>query len=154
MLMNSLWYRRRGRRRRELAPPFMNTGFVVLSRDPLVRGEVVNAGAAAGQLYLVVRDADELVATISASQPRAVVIDREYGEADDVLVRLIELAELAALRDRDDATVFQVIRDATQEPRPGADVIVVEPALRHALALADRTMAVQDRRPLALDRLL
>ncbi|TMQ06720.1 MAG: diguanylate cyclase [Deltaproteobacteria bacterium] len=132
----------------------MNTGFVVLSRDPLVRGEVVNAGAAAGQLYLVARDADELVATISASRPRAVVIDREYGEADDVLIRLIDLAELAELRDCDDTTVFQVIRDTTQEPRPGADVIVVEPALRHALALADRTMAVHDRRPLAIDQLL
>ena len=129
----------------------MNTGFVVLSRDPLVRGEVVNAGAAAGQLYLVARDADELVATITASRPRAIITDREYGEADDVLRRLTDLAEL---RERDDTTVFQVIRDTTAEPLPGADVIVVEPALRHALALADRTLVVQERRPLALDRLL
>src|SRR5882762_3541116 len=89
----------------------MNTGFVVLSRDPLVRGEVVNAGAAAGQLYLVARDADELVATITTSQPRAIVIDREYGEADDVLQRLTDIAELC---DRDITTVFQVIRDTTQ----------------------------------------
>ena len=77
----------------------MNTGFVVLSRDPLVRGEVVNAGATASQLYLVARDADELLATIGASRPRAVIIDREYGEADDVLRRLSELPE----RDRDHA---------------------------------------------------
>src|SRR5882724_3754308 len=126
----------------------MNTGFVVLSRDPLVRGEVVNAGATASQLYLVARDADELVATIGASQPRAIVIDREYGEADDVLRRLSELPQ------RDDATVFLVIRDTTQEPPPGAQVVVLEPALRHALALADHSAPVQERRALALDRLL
>src|SRR5437868_11657222 len=83
----------------------MNTGFVVLSRDPLVRGEVVNAGAAAGQLYLMARDADELVTTIAASQPRTVIIDREYGEADDVLRRLTERAALAG---RCDIVVFQV----------------------------------------------
>ena len=130
----------------------MNTGFVVLSRDPLVRGEVVNAGATAGQLYLVARDADELVATIAASHPRAVIIDREYGEADDVLRRLTDRLELPELRDRDRTTLFQVIRDTTQEPAPGADVIVVEPALRHALALTGHSLA--ERRPLALDRLL
>ena len=126
----------------------MNTGFVVLSRDPLVRGEVVNAGAAAGQLYLMARDAEELVTTIAASRPRAVIIDREYGEADDVLRRL---TEHEASR-RADTTLFQVIRDTTQEPPPGADVIVVEPALRHALALTGHGLA--ERRPLALDRLL
>jgi diguanylate cyclase (GGDEF)-like protein len=130
----------------------MNSGFVVLSRDPLVRGEVVNAGATAGQLYLVARDADELVATIAASHPRAVIIDREYGEADDVLRRLTDLVEVPELRDRDHTTLFQVIRDTTQEPAPGADVIVVEPALRHALAMTDHVLA--ERRPLALDRLL
>jgi diguanylate cyclase (GGDEF)-like protein len=126
----------------------MNTGFVVLSRDPLVRGEVINAGAAASQLYLVARDTDELLATISASRPRAVVIDREYGEADDVLRRLRELP------DRNPATVFLVIRDINREPPSGAHVLVLEPALRHALVLADRTIAVHDRRALALDRLL
>src|SRR5262252_7602235 len=88
----------------------MNTGFVVLSRDPLVRGEVVNAGATAGRLYLVARDADELVATIAASRPDAIIIDREYGEADDVLRRL---DDLPGLRDRDATMVFQVIRDTT-----------------------------------------
>jgi diguanylate cyclase (GGDEF)-like protein len=126
----------------------MNTGFVVLSRDPLVRGEVVNAGAIASQLYLVARDADELIATIDASHPRAIIIDREYGEADDVLRRLGEVQE------RERTTVFLVIRDTTQEPPPGAHVVVLEPALRHALVLADRTIAVQDRRAIALDRLL
>jgi diguanylate cyclase (GGDEF)-like protein len=126
----------------------MNTGFVVLSRDPLVRGEVVNAGATASQLYLVARDPDELLATIAASRPRAVVIDREYGEADDVLRRLRELP------DRNQATVFLVIRDTTHEPPPGAHVLVLEPALRHALVLADRSIAVHDRRALALDRQL
>jgi diguanylate cyclase (GGDEF)-like protein len=125
----------------------MNTGFVVLSRDPLVRGEVVNAGAAASQLYLVARDADELVATIAASRPRAVVIDRESGD-DEVLRRIAELP------DRDRTTVFLVIRDTTQEPIPGAHVLVLEPALRHALTLAEPPVAVQDRRALALDRLL
>src|SRR5262245_13746095 len=127
----------------------MNTGFVVLSRDPLVRGEVVNAGAAAGQLYLVARDPDELVATIAASHPRAVIIERQYGEADDVLRRLTDVVDL---RGRDDTTLFQVIRDTTQEPTPGADVIVVEPALRHALALTGH--ALGERRPLALESLL
>src|SRR4051812_25003658 len=109
----------------------MNTGFVVLSRDPLVRGEVVNAGAAASQLYLVARDADELVATIAASHPRAVVVDHEYGETEDVLRRLAELPE------RERTTVFLVIRDTTQEPPPGAHVLVLEPVLRHALTLAE-----------------
>src|ERR1044071_2820912 len=126
----------------------MNTGFVVLSRDPLVRGEVVNAGAAAGQLYLMARDAEELVTTIAASRPRAVIIDREYGEADDVLRRLTEHEPSRPA----DTMLFQVIRDTSQEPVPGADVIVVEPALRHALALTGHTLA--ERRPLALDRLL
>jgi eukaryotic-like serine/threonine-protein kinase len=126
----------------------MNTGFVVLSRDPLVRGEVVNAGATASQLYLVARDPDELLATISASRPRAVVIDREYGEADDVLRRLRELP------DPSHATVFLVIRDIHGELPSGAHVLVLEPVLRHALLLADRTIAVHDRRALALDRLL
>ncbi|HEX4420005.1 MAG TPA: diguanylate cyclase [Kofleriaceae bacterium] len=116
-----------------------------------MRGEVVNAGATASQLYLVARDADELVATIEASHPRAVIVDREYGEAEDVLRRL---AEVSSLPDREDTTVFLVIRDTTQEPPAGADVVVLEPVLRHALMLADRTIAVQDRRPLALDRLL
>ncbi|MBC7978460.1 MAG: diguanylate cyclase, partial [Myxococcales bacterium] len=126
----------------------MNTGFVVLSRDPLVRGEVVNAGAAVSQLYLVARDADELVATITASHPRAVVVDREYGDADEVLRRISELP------DRGHTTVFLVIRDTTQESIPGAHVLVLEPVLRHALMLAERPIAVQERRPLALDRLL
>ncbi len=126
----------------------MNTGFVVLSRDPLVRGEVVNAGAAVSQLYLVARDADELVATITASHPRAVVVDREYGDADEVLRRISELP------DREHTTVFLVIRDTTQESIPGAHVLVLEPVLRHALMLAERPIAVQERRPLALDRLL
>ena len=126
----------------------MNTGFVVLSRDPLVRGEVVNAGAAASQLYLVARDADELLATMIASEPRAVIVDREYGEAEDVLRRMGELP------DRDRTTVFLVIRDTTHEPPPGAHVLVLEPVLRHALVLADRTIAVHERRALALDRLL
>ncbi|MEO7735046.1 MAG: diguanylate cyclase [Kofleriaceae bacterium] len=126
----------------------MNTGFVVLSGDPLVRGEVVNAGAASSQLYLVARDADELVATITASRPRAVIIDREDGDADEVMRRI------AGLPDREHTTVFLVIRDTTQESLPGAHVLVLEPALRHALMLADRAIAVQERRPLALDRLL
>jgi diguanylate cyclase (GGDEF)-like protein len=114
----------------------------------LVRGEVVNAGATASQLYLMARDADELIATISASHPRAVVIDREYGEADDVLRRLRDAP------DRDRATVFLVIRDLDREPPPGAHVLVLEPVLRHALVLADQPIAVHDRRALALDRLL
>jgi serine/threonine-protein kinase len=126
----------------------MNTGFVVLSRDPLVRGEVVNAGATASQLYLVARDADELIATITASRPRAVVIDREDHEADDVLRRLGEAPQ------RNPATVFVVIRDIHREPPAGAHVLVLEPVLRHALVLADRTIAVHDRRALALERLL
>jgi len=126
----------------------MNTGFVVLSRDPLVRGEVVNAGATASQLYLVARDADELLATVTASRPRAVVVDQEDGEAEDVLRRLTTLPHA------DQTTVFLVIRDTTQEPPRGAHVIVLEPVLRHALVLADRTIAVHDRRPLALERLL
>ena len=108
----------------------------------------MNAGATASQLYLVARDTDELIATITASRPRAVVIDREYGEADDVLRRLRELPG------PHQATVFLVIRDIQQEPPPGAHVLVLEPVLRHALVLADRTIAVHDRRALALDRLL
>jgi diguanylate cyclase (GGDEF)-like protein len=133
----------------------MNTGFVVLSRDPLVRGEVVNAGATASQLYLVARDADELIATIEASHPRAIVVDREYGEAEHVLARLREVSggpdgEIV----RGDATVFLVIRDTAHEPPPGAHVVVLEPVLRHALVLADRNALPQDRRALALDRLL
>jgi diguanylate cyclase (GGDEF)-like protein len=128
----------------------MNTGFVVLSRDPLVRGEVMNAGATASQLYLVARDPDELVATIRASHPRAVVVDRDYGDADDVLRRITELAELA---DHVPTTIFLVIRETTHEPPPGANVLVVEPALRHALALADPPDTFETR-PLALDRLL
>ncbi|HEU4734577.1 MAG TPA: hypothetical protein VFT22_42090, partial [Kofleriaceae bacterium] len=108
----------------------------------------MNAGATASQLYLVARDADELLATIDASHPRAIIIDREYGEADDVLRRLSDVPE------RDSATVFLVIRDTAQEPPPGAHVVVLEPVLRHALMLADRSIPVHDRRPLALDRLL
>jgi diguanylate cyclase (GGDEF)-like protein len=126
----------------------MNTGFVVLSRDPLVRGEVMNAGATASQLYLVARDADELLATVSASRPRAVVVDADYGEADDVLRRLHDLPA------RDQGTVFLVIRDTQREPPAGAHVLVLEPVLRHALVLADRSIAVHERRALALDRLL
>jgi len=137
--------RDRGRWSHDLA---MNTGFVVLSRDPLVRGEVMNAGATASQLYLVARDADELVATIGASRPRAVIVDGEYTDADEVLRRLRHLP------DGDDATVFLVIRDTQREPPAGAHVLVLEPVLRHALVLADRTIAVHERRALALERLL
>jgi diguanylate cyclase (GGDEF)-like protein len=126
----------------------MNTGFVVLSCDPLVRGEVINAGATATQLYLIARDAEELVATIVASRPRAVVIDREDDEAQDALRRLADLP--GAER----TTVFLVIRDTTTAPLHGAHVLVLEPVLRHALLLADRAAALHDRRPLALDRLL
>ncbi|HEY0189708.1 MAG TPA: diguanylate cyclase [Kofleriaceae bacterium] len=111
----------------------------------------MNAGASASQLYLVARDADELLATVDASRPRAVVIDREFGEAAEVLSRL---ADLPVRGERDDATVFLVIRDTTQEPPPGADVVVLEPVLRHALGLTDRTIALQERRGLALDKLL
>lgn len=125
----------------------MNTGFVVLSRDPLVRGEVMNAGATASQLYLVARDPEELVATIRASQPRAVVIDRDYGDTAEVLQRIAELPDHVR------TTIFLVIRDATQEPPPGANVLVVEPALRHALALAAPGDALE-RSPLAIERLL
>src|SRR5262249_22683908 len=94
-----------------------------------------------------------------ASRPRAVVIDREYGEADDVLRRMREMRETRELRAQPDpepdrATVFLVIRDAAGPPPSGAHGLVLEPVLGHALVLADRTIAVHDRRALALDRLL
>jgi diguanylate cyclase (GGDEF)-like protein len=123
-------------------------GYAVLSRDPLVRGEVVNAGIAAGRLYVVARDVADLLATIEAMRPSAVVLDREYGDADDVL------RALARSPSRDQLLVLLVVRDALAEPPAGAHVIVLEPALRQALALADRVAPLEERRPIALDRLL
>ena len=120
----------------------------MLSRDPLVRGEVVNAGTTAGRLYMFARDVDDLMTTIEATRPSAVVLDREYGDADEVLRRL------AMLPTRDQTLVILVFRDALQEPPAGAHVLVLEPALRQSLALADSPISVEDRRPLALDRLL
>src|SRR5262245_34733280 len=110
----------------------MNSGFVVLSPDPLVRGEVVNAGAASGQLYLVAHGPDELLATVAASRPRAIVVDREASAADDLLRRLAELPG------RTETTVFLVLRDTGQEAPPAADVVVLGSALRDALVLGDR----------------
>ena len=94
------------------------------------------------------RDVDDLMTTIEATRPSAVVLDREYGDADEVLRRL------AMLPTRDQTLVILVFRDALQEPPSGAHVLVLEPALRQALALADSPISIEDRRPLALDRLL
>ncbi|HWU89552.1 MAG TPA: diguanylate cyclase, partial [Kofleriaceae bacterium] len=126
----------------------LSGGYAVLSRDPLVRGEVVNAGTTAGRLYMFARDVDDLMTTIEATRPSAVILDREYGDADEVLRRL------ALLPIRDQTLVILVFRDALQEPPSGAHVLVLEPALRQALALADNPLSLEDRRPVALDRLL
>ncbi|MGN6104989.1 MAG: GAF domain-containing protein, partial [Kofleriaceae bacterium] len=126
----------------------MTGGYAVLSRDPLVRGEVVNAGTSAGRLYMLARDVDDLMATIAATRPAAVVLDREYGDADEVLGRL------AGMSLRDETLVILVFRDALEQPPAGAHVLVLEPALRQALALAERFVSLQDRRPIALDKLL
>jgi diguanylate cyclase (GGDEF)-like protein len=133
---------------RKPSPRALTGGYAVLSRDPLVRGEVVNASTTAGRLYMFARDVDDLMTTIEATNPSAVVIDREYGDADEVLRRL------AVLPARDQTLVLLVFRDALQEPPPGAHVLVLEPALRQALAMADRPLAIDDRRPIGLDRLL
>ena len=133
---------------RKPSPRALTGGYAVLSRDPLVRGEVVNASTTAGRLYMFARDVDDLMTTIEATNPSAVVLDREYGDADEVLRRL------AGMPARDQTLIVLVFRDALQEPPAGAHVLVLEPALRQALALADRSMAIDDRRPVALDRLL
>ncbi len=87
--------------------------------------------------------------TIEATNPSAVVLDREYGDADEVLRRL------AVMPTRDQTLVLLVFRDTMQEPPAGAHVLVLEPALRQALALADRPVSIlDDRRPIGLDRLL
>ncbi|HWO25001.1 MAG TPA: diguanylate cyclase, partial [Kofleriaceae bacterium] len=113
-----------------------------------MRGEVVNAGTTAGRLYMFARDVDDLMTTIEATNPSAVVLDREYGDADEVLRRM------ATLPVRDQTLIVLVFRDALQEPPAGAHVLVLEPALRQALAMVDRPVAIDDRRPIGLDRLL
>jgi diguanylate cyclase (GGDEF)-like protein len=125
----------------------MSTGFVVLSRDPVVRGAVANAGAIAGDRAFVARDADDLIAALAADSARTVIVDRDAGDADDVLRRLAALPTLG------DTAIFLVIRDTTIDPPPGAHVLVLEPALRPALALA-APPATSDRARPTLDRLL
>jgi serine/threonine-protein kinase len=133
---------------RSPSPRALTGGYAVLSRDPLVRGEVVNAGTTAGRLYMFARDVDDLMTTIEATSPSAVVLDREYGDADEVLRRL------AALPARHQMLIVLVFRDALQEPPAGAHVLVLEPALRQALGLVDRPAAIDHRAPIGLDRLL
>lgn len=126
----------------------MSGGYAVLSRDPVVRGEVVTAGTTAGRLYMIARDVDDLLAQIAATRPVAVVLDREHGDAELVLRRI------AALPIRDQTLLVVVVRDALAEPPAGAHVVVLASVLRQALTLADRSHAIVDRRPIALDRLL
>jgi diguanylate cyclase (GGDEF)-like protein len=133
---------------RKPSPRALTGGYAVLSRDPLVRGEVVNAGTTAGRLYMFARDVDDLMTTIEATNPSAVVLDREYGDADEVLLRL------AGMPVRDQTLIVLVFRDALQEPPAGAHVLVLEPALRQALAMVDRPASIDDRRPIGLDRML
>ena len=45
---------------RKPSPRALTGGYAVLSRDPLVRGEVVNASTTAGRLYMFARDVDDL----------------------------------------------------------------------------------------------
>ncbi|MCW5808890.1 MAG: diguanylate cyclase, partial [Deltaproteobacteria bacterium] len=119
-----------------------------MSRDPLVRGNVVNASAAAGRLYMIANDGAQLLAMIDSVRPRVVVIDRESGDGLDVL------RSIAALPARDQMHVIMVVRDVVYEAFPGAHLVVFEPALGETLAMIDGGEPVHDHRPVALDRLL
>jgi diguanylate cyclase (GGDEF)-like protein len=122
------------------------TGLVILSRDPVVRNQVADMASTMGQLSLVVRDLDELFATITAMRPSVVVVDREYGNASEAL------GHLSRLPSRDQALVIMVVRDLVGDSAPGAHVQVFEPALRHALAAANRPWL--DDGPGGLEQLL
>ncbi|MGH9889414.1 MAG: GGDEF domain-containing protein, partial [bacterium] len=127
----------------------MNAGFVVLSRDPLVRGEVMTAATRAGVPVTVAQAAGDLLR--AAGTARAVILDRAatapgQPHADDVLRQLAEQPERAA-------PVVLVIRNTTDDPPPGADVLVVEPALGALLAALAPSASVAPH-PLALDRLV
>ena len=90
----------------------MSTGFVVLSRDPVLRGAVANAGAISGDRAFVARDADDLIAALAADSARAVIdgfLDlvatdvRSFAREDRLMLQAIatRLAiELAPRRDR------------------------------------------------------
>ncbi|MBA3540453.1 MAG: protein kinase [Deltaproteobacteria bacterium] len=99
-----------------------------------------------GQLSVVARSVEELLATIDAMHPSVIVVDREHGDADDVLERM------AKLPSRDQPLVLLVVRDLKGESSPGAHVQVFEPALRNALTVADR--AGLDDRAIAVHELL
>ncbi|HSR95466.1 MAG TPA: diguanylate cyclase [Kofleriaceae bacterium] len=127
----------------------MNAGFVVLSRDPLVRGEVMTAATRAGVAVTVAQGADELLP--AADTARAIIVDRvacapEHPGPDDILRQLAEAPERAA-------KLVLVIRSTAEDPPSGADVLVVEPALG-ALLAALAPSATPAPHPLALDRLV
>src|SRR5262245_45065326 len=119
MLVNSDAFRGpRGRPESWFA--IMSTGstrFIALSRDPMVRGEVLRAAAAAGERAVVASEGDELLAALAAATPRAVIIDRDAGDGDDVVRRL------AAQPGAGDTSIFLVIRDTTRDPPVGAHVL-------------------------------
>jgi diguanylate cyclase (GGDEF)-like protein len=104
-------------------------GFVVLSRSAAVHTVAMSSSATAHQLYLVARNADELLATINATMPCAVIIDQEDSAAEHALRRI------AGLVNRDQTRVLLVVREVPREPPPGAHAVVLEAALGEALEL-------------------
>ncbi|MDB4959814.1 MAG: Serine/threonine protein kinase [Myxococcales bacterium] len=121
---------------------------VVLSRKPSVHGEVMRFGAARKQRSIAAHSGADAFSHLERSLPRAVVIDRDSPEAEDLLQRLVA----SPLRDR--TMVIVVTREVTTHAPVGAHMMVSEATLPQALELADPNALRPPREPIAFDRLL
>ncbi len=120
-------------------------GFAVLSTEPGIQVRVAEAAGAAGLDFVVVDQAGQLATVIKSCLPRAIVIDREHIDADTVLRQVSRDPSIASIL---------LVPETTEVPPTGAQVVVFEASLHHALQLPLPTRAREEPRPRPLDALV
>ncbi|MEO8553530.1 MAG: diguanylate cyclase, partial [Kofleriaceae bacterium] len=104
-------------------------GFAALSAEPRIQARVAQAAEAAGLDSVVIDHAGQLAHVIKGCAPRAIVVDREHLDADTALRQLAREPRIASIL---------LVPDTTEVPPTGAQVVVFEASLHHALQLALR----------------
>lgn len=110
-----------------------------------VRGVVERAGADADRDHVMIASAAQLAMAVTECDPCAVVIDREHQDAD------VALGQLAL---RPAISTILIVRDPLEDPPAGAQLVVFESSLQHALALAVRPREPAPPSPPRLDLLM
>jgi uncharacterized protein (TIGR02265 family) len=120
-------------------------GFAVISTEKRIQALVTDAGMAAGLDAVVIDHAGQLGPVLEGCRPCAVVVDREHIDADTILGHLARLPGICSIL---------LVPETTEVPPSGAQIVVFEASVRHALELAVQPRALDERRPPLLDELV